>query len=80
MLKRKLGKKHSQKAGLPPGTLIYTGDKTHKELVITTVIYNEQEYRQTVSKFFQECPVISPEDTTVTWIEAASSAAHTSRS
>jgi magnesium transporter len=68
MIKRKRGKKHSQKAGLPPGTLIYTGDKTDKEFVITTAIYNEQEYNETVSKLFKECPVISQEAATVTWI------------
>jgi magnesium transporter len=68
MLKRKRGKKHSQKAGLPPGTLIYTGDKTDKNFEITTATYNEQDYHETVSKFFQECPVISQDNATVTWI------------
>jgi magnesium transporter len=68
MVKDKRVKKHSQKAGLPPGTLIYTGDKTDKEFEITTVIYSEQEYNETVSKFFKECPVISQDAATVTWI------------
>jgi magnesium transporter len=68
MTKRKRGKKRSQKVGLPPGTLIYTGDKTEKEFEITTVTYNEQEYSETISKFFRECPVISKEAATVTWV------------
>jgi magnesium transporter len=68
MAKRKSGRIHSQKAGLPPGSLVYTGDKADKELEITTVTFSDQTYNETVSKFFQECPVISPEAGTVTWI------------
>jgi magnesium transporter len=66
--KRKSGKKHSLKAGLPPGSLVYTGDKIDKELEITTVTYSDHTYNETVSKFFKECPVISQEAATVTWI------------
>jgi magnesium transporter len=68
MSKRKRVKKHSQKAGLPPGTLIYTGDKTEKAFEITTTTYNEQEYNETISKFFKECPIIPQEGDTVTWV------------
>jgi magnesium transporter len=68
MAKRKRVKKHSQKAGLPPGTLIYTGDKTEKAFEITTATYNEQEYNETISKFFKECPIIPQEGDTVTWV------------
>jgi magnesium transporter len=68
LAKRKHSKKYSQKAGLPPGSLVYTGDKTDKELEITTVIYSDKTYQETVSKFFKECPLISQEDATVTWI------------
>jgi magnesium transporter len=68
MAKRKRVKKHSQKAGLPPGTLIYTGDKTDKAFEITTVTFSEQEYHETTSKYFKECPFVSQETGTVTWI------------
>ena len=66
--KRSPGKKHSQKVGLPPGSLVYTGDKTDKELEITTVIFSDQTYHESVSKYFKECPLIPQESTTVTWI------------
>ena len=68
MGKHKRLKKRSQKAGLPPGTLIYTGDKTDKEFEITVATYNEQGYSETTSRFFRECPLISKEAATVTWI------------
>jgi|YelNatPaOPRAMG01_1025707.scaffolds.fasta_scaffold00053_5 magnesium transporter len=68
MATRKSSRKHSLKAGLPPGSLVYTGDKTDKEPEITTVIYHEESYTETVSTLFKECPVISPESSTVTWI------------
>ncbi len=68
MNKNKRNKKRSKKAGLPPGTLIYTGTKTDKELKITTVTYNEQEYRESTSTLFKECPVIAKGAATVTWV------------
>jgi magnesium transporter len=61
-------KKRTQKAGLPPGTLIYTGDKTDKGFHVTTVTYDEQEYGETSSAGFKECPVISPEASRITWV------------
>jgi magnesium transporter len=61
-------KKRTQKAGLPPGTLIYTGDRTDKGFHVTTVTYNEQEYDETSSAGFKECPVISPEAPRITWV------------
>jgi len=64
----KFVKKRSHKAGLPPGTLVYIGDKTDKEFEITTATYNEQEYSETTSKLFKECPVFSKEADTVTWV------------
>lgn len=61
-------KKHSQKAGLPPGTLIYTGDRADQGFQITTVTYHEGDYSETTSQCFKACPVISPETPGVTWI------------
>jgi magnesium transporter len=68
MAKRNLVKKRSQKIGLPPGALVYIGEKTDKEFEITTVEYNEQEYRETTNKIFKKCPVISKESPTITWV------------
>jgi magnesium transporter len=68
MRKNKRQKKLANKVGLPPGTLIYTGEKTDKEFEITSVTYNEQEYKETRSPFFKECPVIAKGSPTVTWI------------
>uniref|UniRef100_A0A7C3ZE03 Magnesium transport protein CorA n=1 Tax=Desulfobacca acetoxidans TaxID=60893 RepID=A0A7C3ZE03_9BACT len=68
MTSPKSSRKRSGKVGLPPGSLVYTGDKTDRPFEITTTIYNEQEYRVTTHKFFRECPLLSQEATGVTWI------------
>jgi magnesium transporter len=68
MNKKKRAKKRSQKAGLPPGTLVYTGDQTDKAFEITTVTYNEEDYQETNNQHFKECPLISPASSAVTWI------------
>jgi len=59
--------KTSRKAGLPPGTMVYVGNKTEEAPRITVIDYNESE--------FQEEEVPCPEDCfpfkdkpTVTWI------------
>ncbi len=38
---RKLSKKRSQKAGLPSGTLVYTGEKKDEKISIHVVDYDE---------------------------------------
>jgi len=53
---------------MPPGSLIYLGDKKDKAFEITIATYNDREYFETKANFFQECPVLSPEVDTVTWI------------
>ena len=68
MAKHQSVRKRSQKVGLPPGTLVYIGDQTDETFEITTVTYNEQDYHETVSTLFKECPVISQDASTVTWI------------
>jgi magnesium transporter len=68
MAKHNLVKKRSQKSGLPPGTLVYIGEKADKEFEITVVVYNEQEYGETTSKLFKKCPVVSKETSTITWV------------
>uniref|UniRef100_A0A7V4G8B0 Magnesium transport protein CorA n=1 Tax=Desulfobacca acetoxidans TaxID=60893 RepID=A0A7V4G8B0_9BACT len=63
----KLLKKRSAKTGLPPGTLIYLGEKTDKETQISIFTYNAGELHTTTRQSFRECPAIGP-GPTVTWI------------
>jgi magnesium transporter len=60
-------KKRSQKVGLPPGTLVYTGDRPTKEVEITVTLYNAQDYKEIRQKSFRECP-LGPEAAHITWI------------
>ncbi len=64
---RRSAKKHSQKVGLPPGTLVYTGDKPGMALKVTTVTYNDHDYHEATSTAINSCPVI-PAGDTVSWI------------
>jgi magnesium transporter len=63
------GKKRSAKTGLPPGALVYIGDKTDSEIKISLTTYNEQEYAEATKKSFQECLLVQ-EAPFVTWINA----------
>ena len=48
-------KKHSETIGLPPGSLVYIGDKPDKEVKITIVNYNDQDYTRNYQHPFREC-------------------------
>jgi len=63
----KLIKKRSRKTGLPPGAMVYLGDRPDKEVQITIVTYNEQEYTEVTQKDFRECVMPGAADH-VTWI------------
>jgi magnesium transporter len=63
----KIKKKRSKKAGLPPGSLIYTGEKIHEQVEITVVDYDEQNYEEKKIGKFEECLVYKNKPT-VTWI------------
>ncbi|MBM4285449.1 MAG: magnesium/cobalt transporter CorA [Deltaproteobacteria bacterium] len=62
-----MGKKRSRKLGLPPGSLIYLGEKTDQKLRITVLEYNENELRESELPSFDACPVFRPSPT-VTWL------------
>jgi magnesium transporter len=59
-------KRHSRKAGLPPGTLVHIGEKKTENVRITTINYTEQEVQETVVEKIEEC-FPSKEKETVTW-------------
>ncbi|MFX1356359.1 MAG: magnesium/cobalt transporter CorA [Promethearchaeota archaeon] len=44
-MKRLIKRKRTHKAGLPPGTLIYTGEKKEVETKITIIDYNDKDYK-----------------------------------
>jgi len=48
-------KKISEKAGLPPETLIYVGEKRTAEIRITIVSYDEREFQEKEAKTAEEC-------------------------
>ena len=63
----KLTKKRSQKAGLPPGTLIHIGEKKREEPKITILDYDEARVQEREVKSIEECFPFK-EKPTVTWI------------
>jgi magnesium transporter len=63
----KLTKKRSKKAGLPPGTLIYIGEKKTEEVKIRIVDYDEANYHEVETKVMEECFSFKGKPT-VTWI------------
>ncbi len=52
---RKLFKKQSPKAGLPPGSLLYVGDKKIEEVKITLVQYNEDKIEKEIVTNLKDC-------------------------
>jgi magnesium transporter len=44
-MKRLIKRKKTHKAGLPPGTLIYTGEKKEVETKITVIDYDDKDYK-----------------------------------
>ncbi|MCL4501219.1 MAG: magnesium/cobalt transporter CorA [Deltaproteobacteria bacterium] len=63
-------KKRSQKAGLPPGSLVYTGDRTEVKTRITIVEYDEGEVHSREIASLSECPIMI-ERPGVTWIDVS---------
>jgi magnesium transporter len=63
----KLTKKRSQKAGLPPGTLIHIGEKKREVPKITILDYDETQFQEREAKSVEECFPLK-EKPTVTWI------------
>jgi magnesium transporter len=62
-------KKRSETLGMPPGSLVYVGDKPQKEVTITVENYNDQDYAEYTKTSFRECLVFAKETSHVTWID-----------
>jgi len=63
----KLIKKHSRKAGLPPGTLVHIGTRKAESVRITIIDYDEEKFQEKQLPAIEQCFPFK-ETTTVTWI------------
>ena len=61
-------KKRAQKTGLPPGSLVYTGDRVSAQAKISIIEYNEQDYEEREIASFDECLLLQDKPG-VTWIK-----------
>ena len=64
----KLVKKRSVKAGLPPGSLVYIGDKRAEQANISVIDYDESHCYEKTTSQIRECLTLKNEKT-VTWID-----------
>ena len=60
-------KRYSQKVGLPPGSLVYTGEERTEPVRITVVDYDETPLHEEEVQTIEAC-LLFLETTTVTWI------------
>ncbi|MBW7990088.1 MAG: magnesium/cobalt transporter CorA [Planctomycetes bacterium] len=66
-IKKRITKKRSSKAGLPPGTLVYVGEKDVESVRINSIDYDEQGFQEKEVTDIEEC--LKLKDTpTVSWI------------
>ncbi len=64
----KLTKKRSVKAGLPPGSLVYIGDKKAEQANISIIEYDENQSQEKKLRHISECFTFSNK-ATVTWVD-----------
>lgn len=62
-----LKKRRSKKAGLPPGTPVYVGERKDEEVRISVLDYDEMQYQEKEVKDVEECFPFK-DTSTVTWI------------
>ncbi|HHS51224.1 MAG TPA: magnesium/cobalt transporter CorA [candidate division Zixibacteria bacterium] len=60
-------KHHSKKAGLPPGTLVYTGDKTH-DIEISTIEFDAEKIAERKIADIAECAGLRDSES-IAWID-----------
>jgi magnesium transporter len=63
----KLYRKRRKQAGLPPGTLIYAGEKKTEKVRMTLIDYDEKRFQETEIEAIEQCLPYKDEPT-VTWI------------
>jgi len=63
----RLIKKRSEKAGLPPGTLVHIGERKAEKVKITIFDYDEAQFEEKQAKTIEECFPFKDKPT-VTWI------------
>ena len=51
----KIFKKRSEKGGLPPGSLVYVGEKKVEKVTITVFDYDREQYEEKEVKYITEC-------------------------
>ncbi len=61
-------KKISKKAGLPPGSLVYVGDKAEKKFKATLVVYNQDTYAEEKLDSLDACLIMS-DPHKITWLD-----------
>lgn len=61
-------RKRAKKAGLPPGSLVYTGEKVDTKVSITIIEYDEGHYQESEKAAFDECLLLQDKPG-VTWIK-----------
>ena len=64
----KLLRKHAQKTGLPPGSLVYTGDRVSEQAKISIIEYDEKHYEHKEIDSFDGCLLLQDKPG-VTWIK-----------
>lgn len=64
----RLSRKHSKKAGLPSGTLVYTGEKKSGKIEIHLVDYDKHTFTETVVPSVEAC-IPYKDKPAVTWID-----------
>ncbi|MHC1743557.1 MAG: magnesium/cobalt transporter CorA [Syntrophobacteraceae bacterium] len=57
----------SDRVGLPPGSLVYTGEKRLEEVNVTLIEYGPESFTEQVLKSFDRC-VVPEGGSTVTWV------------
>jgi magnesium transporter len=61
-------KKRAKKAGLPPGTLVYTGEKADAHVSVSIIDYDERHFHEREKAAFDECLILKDKPG-VTWIK-----------
>jgi magnesium transporter len=60
----------AKKAGMPPGSLVYTGGKEHLPAKITITRYNDKDFEENKFDHLDECPLLG-DPAVVTWINVS---------